>query len=441
MKKYSWFFAILGVAALGIALMFGAAFGAGITYFFLQADPVQAAFNASVEVDNDEGVLISGVKPDSAVAEAGLVRGDIMLEINGEPVNNVIEMKKILVKLNPGDVVELTVVHGDETRTLEVELDDAKGFAFLGISTCDSLMDKKSIPGGQMGDVFIEAFPVGAEIMEVVPDSPAEEAGLQAGDLILSVNEKPLGPKMDLADLIQKYEPGDAIILEVLSGMDEEPLEIEVVLGEHPDKSGQAYLGVAYQMGAPMGFKGGEFPFCEIPEDWDEKDFYFHHDEDFDGELPEGWEEDGEFYFHGDPGMPFHGEEGMPHFFDLGELPEGVEGAVIISEVMEDTPAAQAGLQPGDLIIEIDGEPVEEVDAFVDAMQSRKSGDEVTLTIIREGEEIEVSVTLTEHPDDPNQGFLGVLAGSFMIKEEMLLPEGFEQDFEFELPGVPGGDV
>lgn len=105
------------------------------------------------------------------------------------------------------------------------------------------------------------------------------------------------------------------------------------------------------------------------------------------------------------------------------------------------TPAAEAGLQSGDLIIAIDGEPIEEVEAFVDEMQSRKPGDEVTLTITREGEEIEVQVTLTAHPDDPDKGFLGVLAGTFISMEEIELPEGFNQDFEFELPGVPGDDA
>jgi hypothetical protein len=34
-----------------------------------------------------------------------------------------------------------------------------------------------------------------------------------------------------------------------------------------------------------------------------------------------------------------------------------------------------------------------------------------------------------------------VLAGTFMLMENLELPEGFDQDFEFELPGAPGGDA
>jgi len=437
MKKYSWLFAILGVAALGLALMFAAAFGAGITYFFLQADPVQAAFAAPVDVENEEGVLISGVKPESAAAEVGLVRGDIVLEINGDPIKNIIEMKEVLIKFEPGDAVELTVLHGDEIRVLDVELDDAKGFAYLGVGTCNFSKGKKTLPGDTMFELKKEAFFMSAEVLEVVAGSPADEAGLQVGDVILSVDAEPISPKSDLADLIQAYAPGDVVTLKVQSGESQEAREVSVTLAEHPDKPGMAYLGVAYQAGMP-DFKDGKFPFGEMPEGWDEDDFFFHHDKDFDGEQPEGWEENGEFYFHE---KPFKDEEGLPFHHEMPELPEGVEGAVIISEVMEGTPASEADLQPGDLIIAIDDESVEEIEVFVDELQSRKPGDEVTFTIIRGGDEIEVEATLTEHPDDPDKGFLGVLAGTLIIMENMEHPEGFDQDFEFEIPGVPGGDA
>jgi len=415
MKKNGWLIAILGVAVLGLALIFGAAFGAGITYFFLHADPVQAAFAAPVEVGEDEGVLVSGVKSDSAAAEAGLVRGDIILEVNGAPVNSLFELKDVLAGLEPGDTVELAILHGDETRTLQVELGDMQGLAYLGVSTCD-------VPkSGSMININKEAFTLGAEIVEVVADSPAEEAGLQVGDVILSVGEAEIGSEASLADLIQAYQPGDEVTFNVQSPDSDEAKEVVVTLGENPDNPGQAYLGVAYQMGMPgLNLKNGDLPF---------------------GQLPKGSDENGQDYFHSVPGMPNEDGGSMPHFFDLGELPEGVDGAVIISEVMEDTPAADAGLQPGDLIIAIDGESVTEIEPFVETLQSHKPGDEVTLTIIRSGEESQVSVTLAEHPDNPEQGFLGVMAGTFMTKENLDLPEGFDQNFDLEIPGASGGDA
>jgi S1-C subfamily serine protease len=420
MKKYRWLFAVLGVMALGIALVFGAALGAGITYFFLQAEPVQAAFAAPVEVDAGEGVLVSAVEPGSAAAETGLVRGDIILAVDGETVNDLFELQAVLAETAPGDTAELTVLHGDETRTLSAVLDARNDLAYLGVNTCGGPM----MFDGPMGDVMLQAFLPGAEVTEVIADSPAEAAGLQVGDVVVRVDGEPLGPEAGLADLIQAHEPGDKVTLEVQSPDVDEIHRVEVTLGEHPDDAEKAYLGVAYQAG--MGhFEGGEFPFMEM--------LPF-------GELPEGFKggppqdlEEGEGFY-------FHKGEGMPHFFDLSELPEDFDGAVIISEVLADTPAEDAGLQPGDLILAVDGKPVAEIETFVEALQSRQPGDEVALTIFRNGDELEVETTLTAHPDDPDKGFLGVLAGSFTI-EEVEFPEGFDQDFEFELPGAAGGDA
>jgi S1-C subfamily serine protease len=418
MKKYRWLIIMLGLAALGMALVFGAAFGAGLTYFWLQADPVQAAIAAPVNIENDQGLLVSSVDPQSAAAQAGLVRGDIILEVNGEPVNHIVELKEFLAALEPGDVVSLTVLHGDETRTLEARLEDFDGFAYLGVSTCDVGARGKVFQDGPMGDMLIEGFPTGAQIVEVVPDSPAAAAGLQVGDLILSVDQEAVGPQADLADLIQKYGPGDKVTLKVQSEDEQQARQVSVTLGAKPDDPELAYLGVAYQA------KMGEFPFMEnLPLD----------------QLPEGWQEGGEFFFHG---LPFMDGQGMPdHFFSPGDLPDGVEGAIIVSEVLEESPAAQAGLQPGDLIIALDGESVEEVEAFVEAMGAHKPGDEVNLRVVRQGEELEVQATLTAHPDNPEKGFLGVMAGSLQMMKELELPEGYDQDFEFELPGVPGGDA
>ncbi len=423
MKKYGWLIAIVGVFALGAILIFGAALGAGITYFFLQAHPVQAAFAAPQTVDNTAGVLISAVEPGSPAAEAGLVRGDIILNVNSVAVNNLFDLQNALSEVEPGETVELTVVHGDETRTLTAELGDRSGLAYLGVSTCGGPSSGGLMFNGPMGDIQLEVVTPGVEVTEVVAGSPAEEAGLQVGDVILSVDGEEIGQKTGFAEMIQAHEPGDKVTLEVQSAEADESRQVTVTLGENPDIAGQAYLGVGYRMAGPSR---GAMPH-----------FFFQNGEEFKDQLPEDLEEGEGFFFHG---MPFSGRD-IPNLDQIPELPEGVEGAVVISKVIEDTPAAQADLQPGDLILAVDGEPVTKIEAFTEVLQSHKPGDEVTLTVYRANEELKVAVTLTEHPDDPEKGFLGVLAGTYVKIEDLQLPEGFDQDFELELPGVPGGDA
>ncbi len=74
--------------------------------------------------------------------------------------------------------------------------------------------------------------PSGAEIQEVIPDSPAEEAGLQVGDLIREVDGQRVSTVRPLAELLSRYRPGDQVTLTVERDGDE--LEIEVTLGRRP---------------------------------------------------------------------------------------------------------------------------------------------------------------------------------------------------------------
>jgi membrane-associated protease RseP (regulator of RpoE activity) len=72
----------------------------------------------------------------------------------------------------------------------------------------------------------------GAWVTQVVPGSPADEAGLQEGDLIQRVDDQPVDEKHPLLGLINSHQPGDQIDLSVLRGRRE--LRVEVELGTRP---------------------------------------------------------------------------------------------------------------------------------------------------------------------------------------------------------------
>jgi putative serine protease PepD len=73
-------------------------------------------------------------------------------------------------------------------------------------------------------------------------------------------------------------------------------------------------------------------------------------------------------------------------------------GAATIEEVSPDTPADAAGLQAGDQVTAVDGKTIDSGDALRDAIDAKKPGDKITLTIKRNGNERTVQVTLGQRP-------------------------------------------
>ena len=81
----------------------------------------------------------------------------------------------------------------------------------------------------------------------------------------------------------------------------------------------------------------------------------------------------------------------------LDDRRDGGQGAVI-SEVEDDTPAAAAGLEPGDIVISVDGAPIEGGAGLVAAVRDQEPGDELEIQVVRGSEIITVSVVLTGRP-------------------------------------------
>lgn len=85
----------------------------------------------------------------------------------------------------------------------------------------------------------------GALIVDVVAGTPADEAGLQEGDVLTAIDRTPIDANHDLADIFQQYRPGDRVTVRFLRGDVEDSVRVE--LGTNPDNARQPYLGVYYQ--------------------------------------------------------------------------------------------------------------------------------------------------------------------------------------------------
>ena len=356
-----------------LVLIVGAMAGGGVVYALTQN---QTEVTAPVDqiAPEEPGIVIASVIPDGPAAQAGVKRGDILLKLNDQPTNSFGELLAQLQTQSAGDQATLTVLHGDDELNLTVILGDRNGNPYLGLVPCGGVTSRA---------IAVEKALVGATIINVTPNSPADQAGLKRGDTITAVDGQAVDPEHKLNELIGAHQPGDTVTLTVQSP-GEEAQEITVTLDEHPDQAGTAHLGVQFSHFPHFGlFRGGPMGLGDL-----------------------------------------HRFEGFPGA-------EAFQGA-LIQAVAENSPAAAAGLSEQEVITAINGEAVNHPRDLIDAVAQRQPGDTITLTVAKPEDDTtrEVTITLAEHPDQAGQAYLGVQVGAFFRLKRSDDGSSIEQDIE-----------
>ncbi|MDD5087685.1 MAG: PDZ domain-containing protein [bacterium] len=197
------------------------------------------------------GVLVSGVTSDSPADKIGLRENDVIVKINSATVTGPEELRTQLAKYRPAETIELVYLRGGKEKSANVELAKAPGaldWAGKEWASAKDLalnipnFDWKEIGGKgpfagivtqELSDGLASYFAVekGALISEVVEDSPAEKAGLKAGDVITKIGDVDVEDEGDVRKAIRKHEVGDDV--DFFIRRDKVPMTIKVKLGEH----------------------------------------------------------------------------------------------------------------------------------------------------------------------------------------------------------------
>ena len=143
------------------------------------------------------GAIVAQVTPDSPASRAGLQQGDVITSLNGEGVTNSSALQVAVAQVSPGTSLALGVMRNGQLQTLHVTVEEyhAKGAQTarnegapqsgkLGVTVGDLTSDQRQ-------QLNLPDDLHGALVESVRPASPAEDAGLQPGDIVLQVNRKP----------------------------------------------------------------------------------------------------------------------------------------------------------------------------------------------------------------------------------------------------------
>ena len=246
---------------------------------------------------------------------------------------------------------------------------------------CKEIEEKGKVERGWLGVRTRDNEDGQVQVIEIDKDSPAGEAGLKEGDIIIEFGNMAVSGGEMLLHEVRSHKPGETVTLRV--EREGKTQRVRVELEEYTEQD----IWKEFEVRFPSLFR--------IPESLEEGDafprpFRFPFEGRIPGEKVGVW-------------SPFESQKyigvrietldkGLSEFFGLQE---GV--GILIRSVEKNGPAEKAGLKVGDLIVKADGKRVESNDEFVKCIQNKKMGDTITLEILRDKKNMTIEVEIDEN--------------------------------------------
>lgn len=187
----------------------------------------------------DYGVQVVRVFPETPAAKAGLLPQDIIISVESKPVYSIARLRWLIERTPHQGSLEFSLLRENERKSLRIDMtatnppdterDSNRSLpsqAYLGIGMqplTDELRETFQVPRN-----------LGVLVSDVVPGSPAKEAGIRAGDVILKIDRRSIGSKADVYRALNFFDPGDSIRVELMR--DARPLQLQIELGRVPER-------------------------------------------------------------------------------------------------------------------------------------------------------------------------------------------------------------
>ncbi len=189
------------------------------SYLGVSVQAVTPDIAKAMNLPSPDGALVSQVSEDSPAARAGLKEGDVILAINGTPVNEFNQLRMTVSMMNPGDTANLKVFRNGQTTEFAVKVAEMPGEK-LEKASVDHDHSDKSLEGVQVQDLDAQTArqlglpgsTKGVVVTNVDPASQAAASGLKEGDVIQEVNRKPVTNSQEFASALHKSE-GESLLL------------------------------------------------------------------------------------------------------------------------------------------------------------------------------------------------------------------------------------
>jgi serine protease Do len=186
----------------------------------VQVQRITPELAKSFGLDRERGALVADVMPDTPAAKAGIERGDIIIEFNGRKIEEMNDLPRVVASTPPNTDVPIKLLRKGQEKTVQVRVAELK--------------EERVAEGGgtleeNLGMTVQELTPEiaknlgvsesrGVIVTNVDDGSPADEAGVRRGDVVLEVNQKKIQTVQDYRAAIGGVGGADSMLLLVRRG-------------------------------------------------------------------------------------------------------------------------------------------------------------------------------------------------------------------------------
>ncbi|MGM0568568.1 MAG: Do family serine endopeptidase [Elusimicrobiota bacterium] len=177
-------------------------------------------------LESEDGALINRVYEGTPAQEAGVKRGDVIVEVNGEKVENVRNLQDLIGAASPGDTVVLSVVRDGDLVEIDVELSEMP----------DEMPDEETEPEAQPEEeievewkgIYVRDIDEklkeknnleteeGVIVLRIDSDAEAYGIGLNRGDIIRQINRKEIKNLEDFKKVSEEISLSEGVVFDVL---------------------------------------------------------------------------------------------------------------------------------------------------------------------------------------------------------------------------------
>ncbi|EOS95593.1 Do family serine endopeptidase [Erwinia tracheiphila] len=163
----------------------------------IKGTEMTAEMAKTFKVDAQRGAFVNEVLPGSAALKAGIKAGDIITHLDDKAVESFAALRAKIGTTAPGKEVKLELLRDGKPMTLMVRLD---------ISS-QTISSAEEIAPAFQGSTLSNAAARGVNVDDVSKGTPAEQSGLQKGDVIIGLNRSPVGNLTELRKLLATKPP------------------------------------------------------------------------------------------------------------------------------------------------------------------------------------------------------------------------------------------